>query len=322
MSTQIINYSERAIAVVGDTKPIKDQLKSLGGRFNGKLTCGPGWIFSISRRPQVEQLLSREPTTKAEKPEMDGWKIYVGTYAKYNSGSIAGAWLTLSDYANKDEFLAACRKLHKDEADPEFMFQDAENIPSWLWGESFVDAAIWSYKEPKEKDVQSAAEKRAILEKYIKPIYLEEEIKDTSVCLEVNGRYYAIEKPTIQTRFCHPDEPEEEVKAWYKVCHTYEYFERENLADFDRKIELIQREDAYICEGEGYRTLAGVKESWIARPYCGRKDDKAADLDDETRRAVLAAYKTARKMFQKRLQTWWKRYGADKLYCWTYWRDA
>ena len=38
-------------------------------------------------------------------------RIYVGTYAKYNNGSIAGAWLNLDDYSDKDAFLAACRKL-------------------------------------------------------------------------------------------------------------------------------------------------------------------------------------------------------------------
>jgi len=48
-------------------------------------------------------------------------RIYVGTYAKYNSGSIKGQWLNLKDYSDKDDFLAACRELHKDESDPEFM---------------------------------------------------------------------------------------------------------------------------------------------------------------------------------------------------------
>lgn len=53
-------------------------------------------------------------------------KIYVGTYRKYNEGSIYGEWLTLSDYSDLDEFYAACRELHADEDDPEFMFQDFE----------------------------------------------------------------------------------------------------------------------------------------------------------------------------------------------------
>lgn len=62
--------------------------------------------------------------------------IYVGTYAKYNNGSIAGKWLDLDDYADAEELFKACRELHKDEADPEFMFQDFEGFPRELYGES------------------------------------------------------------------------------------------------------------------------------------------------------------------------------------------
>jgi len=32
--------------------------------------------------------------------------VYVGTYAKYNQGSIAGAWLNLEDYSDKDTFIS------------------------------------------------------------------------------------------------------------------------------------------------------------------------------------------------------------------------
>lgn len=53
----IVDYSEKAIAVTGDTKAIKDQLKKLGGRFNGKLSCGAGWIFSKKKEPEVRKLL-------------------------------------------------------------------------------------------------------------------------------------------------------------------------------------------------------------------------------------------------------------------------
>lgn len=55
---QIIDYSERAIAVIGDTKPIKEQLKAIGGKFNFRLSCGAGWIFSKNQLPEVENLLS------------------------------------------------------------------------------------------------------------------------------------------------------------------------------------------------------------------------------------------------------------------------
>jgi antirestriction protein len=48
-------------------------------------------------------------------------RVYVGTYGKYNTGSIKGAWLNLADYADKEAFLTACTELHKDESDPELM---------------------------------------------------------------------------------------------------------------------------------------------------------------------------------------------------------
>ncbi|HMP91047.1 MAG TPA: antirestriction protein ArdA, partial [Kiritimatiellia bacterium] len=55
-------------------------------------------------------------------------RVYVGTYAKYNDGSIAGEWIDLEGH-DADSFRDACLELHKDEADPELMFQDFEGFP-------------------------------------------------------------------------------------------------------------------------------------------------------------------------------------------------
>lgn len=69
-------------------------------------------------------------------------RIYVGTYAKYNSGSLEGKWLDLSDYSDAAEFMKACMELHADEADPELMFQDYEGFPADLYGESMSEDEI------------------------------------------------------------------------------------------------------------------------------------------------------------------------------------
>lgn len=74
-------------------------------------------------------------------------KIYVGTYAKYNNGSIAGKWLDLSDYDNIDEFYEACAELHNDEDDPEFMFQDWEGIPESLISESWLSDNFFDLRD-------------------------------------------------------------------------------------------------------------------------------------------------------------------------------
>jgi antirestriction protein len=79
-------------------------------------------------------------------------RVYVGTYAKYNSGSIEGKWLYLEDYADRDAFLAACAELHKDESDPELMFQDFEGFPKSYYSESNVPAELWDWLELDEND--------------------------------------------------------------------------------------------------------------------------------------------------------------------------
>lgn len=88
-------------------------------------------------------------------------QVYVGTYAKYNGGSINGKWLHLADYSDKDEFMAACAELHKDESDPEFMFQDYEGIPEGMIGESFIHEDLFEWLKLDEDDRELLAVYRA-----------------------------------------------------------------------------------------------------------------------------------------------------------------
>ena len=65
--------------------------------------------------------------------------VYCSTYSKYNDGCIDGAWLDLASFDNYDEFIEVCRLLHRDEEDPELMFQDYENFPLDWYSESCMD---------------------------------------------------------------------------------------------------------------------------------------------------------------------------------------
>ncbi|WP_336963208.1 antirestriction protein ArdA [Chryseobacterium contaminans] len=78
---------------------------------------------------------------------LDTASIYVGTYAKYNKGSLYGKWLNLGDYSDYEDLLKAMRELHGDEDDPEFMLQDHENCELFeklgLIGETFLSPEIY-----------------------------------------------------------------------------------------------------------------------------------------------------------------------------------
>ena len=58
----IVDYSEKSVAIFGDTKAIKEQLAALGGRFNKYLTQNgqksAGWVFPISKEPELRQLVN------------------------------------------------------------------------------------------------------------------------------------------------------------------------------------------------------------------------------------------------------------------------
>lgn len=57
-NVEIIDYSEKAFAVVGEgTKILKEELKELGGKFNFRLKCGAGWIFSKKKLDEVQLLI-------------------------------------------------------------------------------------------------------------------------------------------------------------------------------------------------------------------------------------------------------------------------
>lgn len=73
--------------------------------------------------------------------------IYVGTYAKYNNGSLFGKWLDLSEFSDLEEFYQACKELHDDEEDPEYMFQDYENIPKSLIDESWLSEKFFEVRD-------------------------------------------------------------------------------------------------------------------------------------------------------------------------------
>ena len=97
--------------------------------------------------PSVENRLDELGYSVAEleeaiadhKSEYDGEpSVYVGTYAKYNDGSLCGLWIDLSSFNSYDDFIDFCKAIHADEEDPELMAQDFEGFPRQWYNEGFM----------------------------------------------------------------------------------------------------------------------------------------------------------------------------------------
>lgn len=77
----IENYSDRSIVMKGDTRKYKEDLKLLGGKYNGRLRDGPGWIFSKKVEDQVnafinngKRLVSKDEQSQGEERTRN-WKV-------------------------------------------------------------------------------------------------------------------------------------------------------------------------------------------------------------------------------------------------------
>lgn len=302
--------------------------------------------------------------------------VYVGTYGKYNSGSIAGKWLKLSKYESKNEFLQACKRLHRDESDPEFMFQDYENIPESMIDESFISDEIWTVFEilkkydanlqeafaewceanGYEQDLQAIKEFSTIkFKKNSLPheFLLKEEfakiwendirmqgycLKKTSNCVLTSfGCLVTFDKPKIETRFCFGysdfgqgqsfDEANEQ-----EANFGEKQFLRNNLADMKRTLELFENEtsedgfeapyDLYFYNNSSRGNIyefAFLTEYDVERNTNWFKNLIKATEDDFQK--CYAAQKQEYEKFEKRLKSYLKRYGTEKLKTWTYWAD-
>ena len=165
--------------------------------------------------------------------------------------------------------------------------------------------------------------------------------------------YAAIDKSDIETNFCFGygwngvASTEDHANACKQAedARCFDYFKEENMRNIKRRIENLESalnaENGLfdhkelcrlciiaICERKNLRKYwdcfdssdcYGVitSESIIE----GVKRHRRIDCRPATReeiQALLDAEKRQAAAFEKRLNTWWKRYGAEKLHTWSY----
>jgi len=324
---------------------------------------------------------------------MSNPKVYVGTWAKYNRGSIAGGWLALNECKDYQAFLRKCKALHRNERDPEFMIQDTEDFPDglscgdWLSEQEFLDVkqAVSEgdgYLADEGDTAMSLAEQlrmallaqigkadvkpvtttkvsdKALLEEYMQEwtkVWQDQSMLDynrkrfSGAVRLTNGGILFFEKPRIDSSFCFHDEgPQYDFYRHMmadRETRLRDYFLHENLDAMDEEIRALEcncrfpegeYHSHYYCktwylERCRYTGETAPLRLWQARAWSAYDVEHETwryepgtyeKMCDEDRLAILEGLKREREKFEKRLQTYLKRYGTSKIRTWTYWADA
>lgn len=177
--------------------------------------------------------------------------------------------------------------------------------------------------------------------------------KVAAVATLPNGDIITIDKQGIETHFCFGESGydfDEAVEAANVARTSQNYFKRENMKEFTRKIEMLED----VLKGDSnYRVFIGEKA------FTGQPDDcklrffrfdRLSDIIEalggscyleeipgkeiflngnhgriataEEVEIILDAFRTAAKAHEKKVDSYLKRYGTSKVHSWTYWRDA
>lgn len=217
---KIVDYSEKAFAVVGDTRAIKDTLKQNGGRFNPSLTVGgskcAGWIFSKKSIDAVRNALRAFYTQEqpAGHPEQSEKENNSTSYAEPKNVLIFFESLgVLLDVLQ--ELLTEQPKAEEKQPTPEDVAKVLELLPALL------DDVCQILRVNKQRKEPAAVDRKKI-----------DNTTYNSVCTSVigTGEYkaarQAIKQAVRQYRFTVP-----QLKYLLFIIHNHPGISRESVRD-------------------------------------------------------------------------------------------
>lgn len=93
---EIVDYSEKSIVLIGDTKPYKDLLgrSGIGGTYNSHLNTdkvpgGEGWVFSKKKQQEVEDFVKKYGKSSENKDEKYLHKLFIEIICGLNNKTLS-----------------------------------------------------------------------------------------------------------------------------------------------------------------------------------------------------------------------------------------
>lgn len=156
-----------------------------------------------------------------------------------------------------------------------------------------------------------------------------------------NGKIICVDKPSIKKDFCFgygmylrsTDEEEDIAFSMAQKAETDpSYFLEQNLRNFNLRIEQLRsvvgwKKEVYIFANYCGQpadsslvsyTITDIFEGPKLRPECWKRYEGLQKLGDEDIQRIINGLEEAKKAFEKRLNTYLKKYGLSKLNVWTY----
>ena len=99
------------------------------------------------------------------------------------------------------------------------------------------------------------------------------------------------------------------------------YFLEENLKSIKNKIQNLKENDLFVTNHYYKQNNNLLKTVFTLKPW-EKPEADYIKLSDEDKKLVIEAHEIELQKFEKRLNTYLKRFGTSKLYTWSYWLDA
>lgn len=150
------------------------------------------------------------------------------------------------------------------------------------------------------------------------------------------GYLIPVEKPSIKTDFCFgyslsSYDSEDFDRANEMADHarrSEEYFKEENLKQIKEWFKPLENDELYICK-HYWKSPADTKAKTIVHKRYWEFDRMTEEqkkeyepISEADKAIIREAYEIELAAFEKRLDTYLKRYGTSKLRTWSYWQDA
>ena len=127
---KLTDYSEKSFCIYGDTKEYADKLKALGGKWNSNLRDGPGWIFAIKCKDEVQNLIDEKVVSCVTH--------IVDTPVKFSSD------IFMTEYSDKSIAVYGNTKIYKDKL----------KILGGKWNANLRDGPGWIFSNKHREDIE------------------------------------------------------------------------------------------------------------------------------------------------------------------------